>query len=228
MSFKNISDYDLVIFDCDGTLVNSEYLNNKVSSDLLIEFGLSEYTPERCIEEFSGTAWSNIKQTLEERHNLEIPRSLIDDYMVRVDNQMEELLTPIDGALDFSKACANRMKVCVGSNGMRENVVRSLALQGFDDVFTAEMIFTKVQVKNPKPAPDLFLFAAERMSAKPERCLVIEDSPAGAQAGVAAGMDVLGFTGVSHDPLIQEKKLFEVGVQAVFSDIIHISEYLGL
>lgn len=228
MNSKLSENYDLIIYDCDGTLVDSEYLNNKVSSDLLIEFGLSEYTPEKCIEEFSGTAWSNIKKILEERHKVEIPRSLIDNYMRLVDEKMEELLQPIDGMLEFVADTKMHCKIAVGSNGMRSNVVRSLELQGFLSHFSDDMIFTKVQVPNPKPAPDLFLFAAEKMGVASERCLVVEDSPTGTKAGVSAGMDVLGFTATAHDVNEQEKVLFEAGASAVFADIIHMRHHLGI
>ncbi|NQZ14862.1 MAG: HAD-IA family hydrolase [Alphaproteobacteria bacterium] len=228
MNSKLSDKYDLIIFDCDGTLVDSEYLNNKVSSDLLIEFGLKEYTPERCVAEFAGTAWSNIKQTLEDRHDVEIPRSLIDNYMRLVDEKMEQFLQPIEGMLDFVVDSKKHYKIAVGSNGMRSNVVRSLELQGFLDHFSDDMIFTKVQVRNPKPAPDLFFFAAANMDVAPERCLVIEDSPTGTKAGVSAGMDVLGFTATAHDVNAQEKVLFDAGASAVFADIIHMRDYLGL
>lgn len=228
MNSKLSENYDLIIYDCDGTLVDSEYLNNKVSSDLLIEFGLSEYTPEKCIEEFSGTAWSNIKKILEERHKVEIPRSLIDNYMRLVDEKMEELLQPIDGMLEFVADTKRHCKIAVGSNGMRSNVVRSLELQGFLNHFSDDMIFTKVQVSSPKPAPDLFLFAAEKMGVAPERCLVVEDSPTGTKAGVSAGMDVLGVTATAHDVNEQEKVLFEAGASAVFADIIHMRHHLGI
>ena len=89
-------------------------------------------------------------------------------------------------------------------------------------------MFTKIQVKHPKPAPDLFLFAALQMGVSPERCVVIEDSVAGVRAGVAAGMTTFGFTGASHDAQKQEKILESAGAAAVFPRLIHIQERLTL
>lgn len=222
------SKYDLIIFDCDGTLVDSEYLNNKISSDLLIELGLTDYTPMRCMEEFSGRTWTDIKATLEARHKITLPPTLIETYIQTVQNKMAEMLKPIKGALDFVQACnaVPDLKICVGSNGQRENVTQSLNLQGFDDYFHDENTFTRIQVPNGKPAPDLFLFAAKKMGVEPARCLVLEDSATGVLAGVAAEMDVWGFVGASHDPENQEKVLLEVGASRVYTDFIHIHEML--
>jgi beta-phosphoglucomutase-like phosphatase (HAD superfamily) len=94
--------------------------------------------------------------------------------------------------------------------------------------FTPDTVFTKIQVKNPKPAPDLFLYAAAQMGADPERCLVIEDSTTGVRAGVAAGMTTWGFTGSNHDPAKQAQNLQSAGAHAVFERLIHIQERLGL
>lgn len=223
-----LSKYDLIIFDCDGTLVDSEYLNNKVSADVLNEFGLMEYTPEKCMDDFAGVSWQEIHKILERRHNIEIPISIIDGYVERVQAELKVADISIAGAKDFVHYCNDHYKVAVGSNGERSNVFQSLTLQGFMDYFTEDTVFTKVQVKNAKPAPDLFLYAAAQMGVEPSRCLVIEDSPTGARAGVAAGMDVFGFTGVSHDKKRSESQLQEAGVIQIFDDFIHMAEVLKL
>ncbi|MAZ77014.1 MAG: HAD family hydrolase [Micavibrio sp.] len=229
MNSKNISDYDLIIFDCDGTLVDSEYLNNKVSADLLNDFGLKQYTPENFMAEFTGFTWSDIRRIIETRHQTKLPDNLITTYVEWVNELLEENLQPVRGAMEFVDACHRQINICVGSNGQRSNVLKSLDIGGFSPkYFSEENIFTRIQVPVGKPEPDLFLFAAANMNALPERCLVIEDSSPGVEAGVAAGMDVLGFTGVSHAPSTQEKRLFEAGAKAVFTDIIHIREYLDL
>lgn len=218
--------YDLIIFDCDGTLVDTEYLNNKVSADLLNEFGLTDYTPEKCMADFAGKSWDIIKEILDERHKIEIPQSFIDSYVERVQIEMHEVDTTIKGAKDFVSVCNDNYKIAVGSNGERSNVLQGLKLQGFMDYFSDETIFTKIQVANPKPAPDLFFYAAKQMGAEPSRCLVIEDSFSGAKAGVAAGMDVFGFTGASHDKKRSESHLKEVGVTAIFDSFIHMGAAL--
>lgn len=230
MTFK--FPYDLIIFDCDGTLVDSEYLNNKISSDLLIEFGLTDYTPQRCIQEFAGVSWTTIKQTLEARHDVEIPRDLVDNYITRVNEAMTTLLKPIHGMLEFVADCKAQTKIAVGSNGMRDNVWRSLELTGFLDHFTPEQIITKIDVPNPKPAPDMFLMAANLVNADPQKCLVLEDSVTGTLAGNAAGMEVWGVMMASHgdenDKINQKQKLISAGASHVFEDIIHMRKHLGI
>ena len=223
-----MSSYDLIIFDCDGTLVGSEYLNNKVCGDLLRNFGLAEYTTEKCIIEFSGKSWTEIRQILNTRHECEIPQSLIEEYIAGVNRERADLLEPIDGALECVQKCAEKTKVAVGSNGQRGNVIQSLEMLGFLDIFTEETIFTRIQVQNPKPHPELFFLAAKEMDAEPAKCLVIEDSPTGVLAGVAAGMEVWGFIGTAYDPKSQEKALIDAGATRIFDDFIHITSALSL
>lgn len=219
--------YDLIIFDCDGTLVDSEYLNNKVCGDVLRDFGLSEYTTEKCVVEFSGRSWTEIRQILEDRHECDIPDQIIQDYIKGVDEQRPALLKTIPHALETVKRCETQTKIAVGSNGERSNVLKSLEQCGFMDIFTEDNVFTKIQVERPKPHPDLFLFAAEKMGVSPSRCLVIEDSPTGVLASVAAGMEVWGFVECSHDPNLQKKYLKESGATLIFDNFIHISDQLG-
>lgn len=224
--------YDLIIFDCDGTLVDSEYLNNKISSDLLIEFGLTDYTPQRCIQEFAGVSWTTIKQILEERHSIEIPRTLVDNYITRVNEAMTTLLNPIHGMLEFVADCKAQTKIAVGSNGMKDNVWRSLELTGFLEHFAPQEIITKIDVPQPKPAPDMFLMAANLAKVDPHACLVLEDSVTGTLAGKAAGMEVWGVMMASHgdenDKINQKEKLIDAGASHVFDDIIHMRKHLGL
>lgn len=220
--------YDLIIFDCDGTLVDSEYLNNKVSADLLNEFGLTQYTPENFMAEFAGNTWTDIRLTLEARHQTKLPDEIITTYIKRVNDALDKDLLPAKGAAGFVKICNQHYKICVGSNGERSNVLKSLTVSEFiPTYFTEENIFTRIQVPNGKPAPDLFLFAAEKMGVAPTKCLVIEDSPTGVKAGVAAGMDVFGFVGTAHHPKIQKKKLLEAGACRVFENFIHMADALG-
>lgn len=224
----NVLKYDLIIFDCDGTLVDSEYLNNKVTSDLLIDFGLTEYTPERCIAEFAGSTWSDIKALLDARHQTIIPRDIIQTYIARVAQEMDTYPMTVAGAVEFVGRCQSSYKIAVGSNGERSNVIKSLKLGGFDCYFQEPNIFTKIQVEKGKPAPDLFLYAANQMGVAPEKCLVIEDSSTGAMAGKAAGMDVFGFIGAAHDKKISESSLKKAGVCQVFDNFIHMAEALKL
>lgn len=220
---------ELIIYDCDGTLVDSEYLYNKVISDMLIEQNLHEYDVHSCLAQFTGLTLSNIRLIVEEKHQMDLSEVLTSElYVSRAQAQMDVELHAIDGAHDLLKMTAMNTKICLGSNGERSSVIKSLRLTGLYDHFGGhdEHIFTKIQVSNPKPAPDLFLYAAENMGVKPENCLVIEDSVAGVTAGKNAGMQVLGFIGASHEPDKLSGKLEEAGAAESFSSLIHIGNRL--
>lgn len=218
----------LIIFDCDGTLVDSEYLNNKAFSDVLMGYGLNKYTPEYCVENFVGRTITNLMLEIQMETGFVFPADAGQDYIRRVEELQRIELHPIKGALELVRHCADRMAVCVGSNGERRNVIRSIELTGLAPYFPEERIFTRIQVKEGKPAPDLFLYAAAQMGVEPERCAVIEDSVTGVVAAVAAGMYTIGFTGSSHEPEKHENSLKSAGAHDVVGDLIHIPALLGI
>ena len=215
----------LIIFDCDGTLVDSELLYNTVTSEILNEMGFNEYTPELCIELFGGQSWGTIKAALEEKHAQAIPRDIIDRYIKITNARMDDLKTPEDAHHVVEKVKTS-VTICVASNGERNNVIKSLRVTKLYDHFDEENIFTKIQVERPKPAPDLFLFAAEQMGFAPDQCLVIEDSPAGVTAAKGANMQVIGFIGTAHDPNAQQKLLENAGADHITDRLIHILDHI--
>lgn len=219
---------ELIIFDCDGTLVDSEYLNNKAFSDVLLDYGLEKYTPEYCLATFAGRTISNLMLEIQMETGFDFPVDTVQRYIRRVEELQQIELHPVKGALDLVRICGEQLPVCVGSNGERSNVLRSLELTGLSPYFPEECVFTKIQVKEGKPAPDLFLFAAAQMGVSPDRCVVIEDSETGTLAGVSAGMFTIGFTGTHHEPEKQEIRLKSAGAHAVVSDLIHIKSLIGL
>lgn len=221
---------ELIIFDCDGTLVNSEYLYNKVISDMLLEQGLKDYDVHYCLEMFTGLTLSNIRYLVEDKHQIDLSNILTSElYVGRAQAQMDLGVDAIDGARELLKYCSASTKICMGSNGERSSVIKSLKITGLYDFFGGHdrHIFTKIQVANAKPAPDLFLFAAENMGVSPENCLVVEDSVAGVTAGKSAGMQVFGFTGAGHDPQNLAIKLKQAGASESFSSLIHIIDALN-
>ncbi len=220
----------LTIFDCDGTLIDSELLYNTVISDLLCENGLDHYTPALCLERFTGLTLTDIRAQVEDEHKVDLAAHITSDiYIGRAQAQMDKGLSAILNADQLVTRSKSLGKICVASNGERSSVIKSLRMTGLYESFDGgeDHIFTKIQVKNAKPAPDLFLFAAEKMDVLPKDCAVIEDSVAGVRAGVAAGMYVLGFTGSHHNPAVHALALKEAGAHRIFSDLIHIADYLG-
>jgi len=219
--------YDLIIFDCDGTLVESELLANTALLTVLHRIGFTQYTLEYCLTYFMGRALSKIWKMVEEDHHTTLPSNMTDRVIAEVAKNRATMMKTVPGAMDVVRAVAATHKICVASNGERENVVGSLDVTGLNTFFPDNTIFTAAQVPNPKPAPDLFLFAAKTMGADPTRTLVIEDSVTGASAGLAAGMDVIGYTGVHHTPVDQTTALKNLGVKAVIHDLSGILPFLS-
>ena len=217
----------LILFDCDGTLVDSEGLYNSVIAEMLTEHGLQAYNPAYCLAHFNGLTLTTIRQTVEADTGHDLSGVLTSDlYIRRAQARMDEGLLAIDGAGKLLEWSASRGKIALASNGERSSVIKSLKITGLYDFFGEERIFTKIEVPRPKPFPDLFLHAAARMDTNPADCVVIEDSLAGVEAGYAAKMRVFGFTGVHHTPDLQAKKLMQAGAERVFSALIHIPEAL--
>ena len=184
---------DLIIFDCDGVLVDSELLSCQCLSEVLAEFGF-ELGVEQALELFLGRSTAAIGQYYRERGEI-----LPDDFLPRLKSRVLETfagaLQPIPGVgAVLSELKAQR---CVASSSDIDRVSLSLNVTGLALHFDSRL-YTAQMVKHGKPAPDLFLYAAGKMQADPSRALVIEDSVSGVQAAKAAGMTVWGFVGGSH------------------------------
>lgn len=218
--------YDLVIFDCDGTLVNSELLNNSVTADMIAEAGLPQYDLQYCLDHFAGITLTNIIKILEDRHPVHFPTDAVAVARSRVKARMPAELKSVPDAVETVRTIASQCKICVASNGERGSVLQSLELTGLSVLLPEPLTFTADMVKNPKPAPDLFLLAAEKMGVAPKRCLVIEDSKFGLLGAVSAGMDVLGIIGVHHHPEEQAKVLTQTGATAIITHLPEIIDYL--
>jgi len=187
---------NLIIFDCDGVLVDSEFVLSKVFSNALLGYGCS-ISPEECIRKFTGFNEHACRQMIMEESGVNLPLNYWElqqsDIMKAYETELKPLLQPVLEILDTHK-----ISRCVASNSPRKHVLHCLEFTKQINYFTDQSIFTSQQVPRAKPAPDLFLFAANEMGVKPENCIVIEDSSAGARAAIAAGMQVFMFLGGSH------------------------------
>ena len=217
------SNVDLVIFDCDGVLVDSEVISCRAHAETLTRHGYP-ITADEVFDRFLGRSMR--KATLE--IEAELGRRLPDDFHAQVYAEIFRLFaasleaTPhIDAAL-----AAIMMPVCVASSGPPEKISTSLNHVGLYDRF-APHIFSAVQVKNGKPAPDLFLIAAEQMRTPPARCLVIEDSLAGVTGALAAGMMVFGYHGGSHCRPDTADTLRAAGAAVTFDDMRQLPDLIG-
>lgn len=217
----------LIIFDCDGTLVDSEHLNNKATADVLAGLGLPQYDTEYCLRHFAGKSMTEMAAFILAETGVALPADFVTRYAALVQARMKDELRAIPGVKDVLTALARDVLMCVGSNGERTNVLTSLAMTGLDRYFPDSMVFTKNMVQRPKPAPDLFLFAADALRADPAMTVVVEDSITGTTAGVAAGMTVIGFTGTYHDKAAQAANLRAAGAAEVIDDFTRLLDLLN-
>ncbi|MBY8845088.1 HAD family phosphatase [Streptomyces sp. SP2-10] len=189
--------YDLVIFDNDGVLVDSESISNRLLAAYLTELG-HPTSYEDSIRDYMGSAMHRIHELVLERTGRRLPADFDDVFHARVFAAFEQELRPVAGVAGvLEKLAADGMPYCVASSGSHARIRVGHRTTGLDRWFAEERIFSSEDVGRGKPAPDLFLHAAERMGVTPDRCVVVEDSPLGVQAAVAAGMDVYGFTAMT-------------------------------
>ncbi|WP_114944902.1 HAD family hydrolase [Microvirga calopogonii] len=183
----------LLIFDCDGVLVDSEPLSCRIDAEVLTECGVP-YTAEDVAREFTGVSIKDQIARIESERGIRLPEDFTERLNRTLFARFETDLKPIAGVRDAILSLP--FPRCVASSSIPERIALSLRVTGLADLF--DNIFSSTQVARGKPAPDLFLHAAKQMSTPPEDCLVIEDSVAGVQAAIAAGMRVVGFTGGGH------------------------------
>ncbi|ROQ24410.1 HAD superfamily hydrolase (TIGR01509 family)/HAD superfamily hydrolase (TIGR01549 family) [Streptomyces sp. PanSC19] len=189
--------YDLVIFDNDGVLVDSEPISNTLLAGYLTELG-HPTTYEESVRDYMGSAMHRIHELVEERSGQRLPADFDETFHTRVFAAFQAELEAVVGAADVLKGLvAAGVPYCVASSGSHERIRVGHRKTGLDAWFRDETIFSAEDVGRGKPWPDLFLHAAERMGVAPERCVVVEDSGPGVQAALAAGMDVYGFTAMT-------------------------------
>jgi HAD superfamily hydrolase (TIGR01509 family) len=206
---------DLVIFDCDGVLVDSEVISCRAHAETLTRHGYP-ITADQVLQRFLGVSDHEARLIIE----AEMGRKLPDDFE---DQMKQSALQRYAGELRAlphigEAIAAIDLPKCVASSGTPEKIRHGLTAGGLYDLLSPN-IFSASQVKRGKPAPDLFLFAAEQMKAAPTRCLVIEDSVPGVTGARAADMIVLGFHGGSHCPPGHAKLLRDAGAIATFDDM---------
>ncbi|WP_309055931.1 HAD family hydrolase [Streptomyces sp.] len=189
--------YDLVIFDNDGVLVDSEPISNRLLAGYLTELG-HPTTYEESVRDYMGSAMHRIHELIEERTGRRLPADFDDTFHARVFAAFEKELRAVAGAAEVLGLLAREhIPYCVASSGSHERIRVGHRSAGLDSWFRDENIFSAEDVGRGKPEPDLFLHAAARMGVAPERCVVVEDSLLGVRAALAAGMDVYGFTAMT-------------------------------
>jgi len=214
---------DLIIFDCDGVLIDSEGIALQVLCSALKDYGV-ELSLAEAKERYVGRSEASEVADIKSRYNLELPPSYFEKKQRLRMKMFEDSLRPIEGIAALIDGLS--FKKCVASGSSLDRLHHSLGLVGLWSKF-APHIFSATQVKHGKPAPDLFLYAAAQMGVSPSSCLVIEDSVAGVQAAKAAGMKVLGFTGGSHCDIGHGDVLCREGAVASYAHMSDLAKNLS-
>ncbi len=207
--------FDLVIFDCDGVLVDSEVISCRAHAETLTRHGYP-ITPDGVLKRFLGVSDREARQIVE----AELGRRLPGDFEAQIKQAtLSFYADDLNAIAHVGDAIATLdMPKCVASSGTPDKIRHGLTCAGLYDQL-APHIFSAVQVKRGKPAPDIFLFAAEQMGARPGHCVVIEDSVPGVTGARAAGMTVLGFHGGSHCTADHAAGLAAAGAALTFADM---------
>lgn len=209
-----------ILFDCDGVLVDSEVLTNQLVRDEMAQYGL-DLTLEETMQIFVGkTMWGVAEKAVELGANL--PDDWIPQFYSKLFDLMADKVEAVPGAADLLDRLTDvGIRVAVGSNGPVSKM--DITLNKTDLMSrVSPHVYSAQDLPNPKPAPDVYLHAAERLGVSPDACIVIEDSVSGAQAAVAANMRCIGFAAVGNAAELAPLCIFTV------KDMSELAERLGL
>ncbi|UYO49482.1 HAD family hydrolase [Rhodopseudomonas palustris] len=206
---------ELVIFDCDGVLVDSELISCRVHAETLTRYGYP-ITPDQVAARFLGRSGREARREIEAETGRRFADDIETNLLAALLRAFAETLQPIPFVTEALDTLGRPF--CVASSGTLDRIQIALTHAGLMGRF-APHLFSAEQVAHGKPAPDLFLFAAAQMQATPERCVVIEDSVPGVLGAKAAGMTVLGFHGGGHCTEASAAALAAAGADRCFADM---------
>lgn len=215
---------ELVIFDCDGVLVDSEALSLSTLLDMIRRAGGS-IAEDAAYEHFLGKSMKSVREILARDFGLVVTDAHLTDMRVELMRRFREELRSVPGVSEMLPRLG--LPYCVASSGTLDRIRYALDVTGLLGLFEPHL-FSAAMVARGKPAPDLFLLAAERMGAAPHACLVVEDSPAGVAAARAAGMTVFAFTGGAHagNPGLKAR-LASIRPDFIFADMLQLPDLIA-
>jgi len=213
-----MTNLELIIFDCDGVLVDSETLTNTIFVNLLAEDGL-HFSLNEFMEEFVGHTVIVAKHKMLDQYQYKLTDEFINKFYSAILKELAISLEPIPGIHEAIDKL--RVPFCMASNGALEKIEVMLKKTNLLDKFKGKM-FPASLVAKPKPAPDVYLLAAKTNSTLPVNCLVIEDTFVGVTAAVSAGMTVFGFAAASNPKL-----LMEAGAKLTFSNMAELEDLIN-
>jgi HAD superfamily hydrolase (TIGR01509 family) len=200
--------FDLVIFDCDGVVVDSERIVFEVFGAFIRSLGVN-LTDEETREQFLGRTLAACMAIVEQLSGKPPPLDALERYTAERDRVLRERVQPVDGVREVLETLTT--PYCIASSGGYDKMRITLGATGLMPLFEGRL-FSATEVARGKPAPDIFLFAAQRMGVDPSRTVVIEDTVNGVLAGCAAGMTVLGYV-----DLTPAARLVEAGATLTFT-----------
>ncbi|HXZ09912.1 MAG TPA: HAD family phosphatase [Paraburkholderia sp.] len=218
--------FDAVIFDCDGVLVDSEPITNRVLAEMLNELGWA-ISVEETIQIFLGKAVKDEAQRIEAQTGVPLTSEWLAQFRARRNAALERELVAIQGASSAVKALHDALdgRVAVASGADRHKVEMQLSKVGIFDYFDGR-IFSGHEMPRSKPHPDVYLAAADALNVDPKRCAVVEDTVTGATAGVAAGATVFGYSPGESGHSTADA-LHQAGVARVFQRMVDLPALLA-
>jgi HAD superfamily hydrolase (TIGR01509 family) len=215
---------ELVIFDCDGVLVDSEALSLSALLGMIRTAGGS-IAEDAAYEHFLGKSMKSVREILARDFGLVVTDAHLTDMRVELMRRFREELRPVPGVSEMLPRLG--LPYCVASSGTLDRIRYALDVTGLLGLFEPHL-FSAAMVARGKPAPDLFLLAAERMGVAPQACVVVEDSPAGVAAARAAGMTVFAFTGGAHagNPALKAR-LASIKPDFIFADMLQLPDLIA-
>jgi len=217
------SRFELVIFDCDGVLVDSEPIINQAHAHVLTAWGYP-ITEQNLVERFCGMSDREMLEIIEREWGRVLPTSYTEHVGLMIEAGFRQSLVPIEGIAEALDSLT--LPICVASSSSLEQIRQKLKITGLLGRF-GEHLFSATMVARGKPAPDLFLYAAQHLTTASDRCLVIEDNPAGIDAALAAGMTAIGFSGGSHCSPEHGAPLGKHGAPLVIDDMRELASAMA-
>jgi HAD superfamily hydrolase (TIGR01509 family) len=218
-----LSRFDLVIFDYDGVIADSELLNNAAMAEVLTGIGLPT-TLDEALGLYMGRRWLDFRPEIEARLGAPCPETTLGDWTRLCHERAATELQAVPGAADFMAGLAQAR--CIASSSPPDWIALGLRTLGIPADHAGPIYSAAVHVTRGKPHPDLFLYAAREAGVAPDRVLVIEDSAPGVEAGVAAGMTVVGLLAGGHIRDGHGERLAAKGANAVLTDYAAITAFM--
>lgn len=201
---------ELVIFDCDGVLVDSERISNRVLAEMLRAEGLPT-SLAAARRDYQGLLLTDVAARVEKSLGRGLPEDWLVSFERRRNAAFHRELQPVAGAADaVRRITAAGIRVCVASQGQLSKTRLSLGLTGLDPLFPEAARFSAYSVVRGKPAPDLFLHASAAMGVDPAESVVVEDTPSGVTAGVSAGMASVGYAADADEQALRNAGAMEI------------------